>query len=129
MSDVILFAYLFSAQMAVVMVFQFMLALGAPWGEMAMGGRFPGRLPPFMRIVALVQIPLLAFLAIIILVRAGIVYNSHLEFAKIAIWVVVAISFVATVLNMITPSKKERWLWAPVSLVLLISSTYVALSA
>ena len=129
MSDVTFTAYLFSALIAVVMAFQFLLALAAPWGEMAMGGRFPGRFPPVMRLVALVQILLLAFSAAIVLVRAGVIYNNYAEFAKSAIWAVVVFCLIATILNTITPSKRERQLWAPVSLVLLICSTYVAVSA
>lgn len=115
--------------MAVVMAFQLLLALGAPWGEMAMGGRFPGRFPPFMRLVALVQILLLAFIAAIVLTRAGIVYSNHAEFAESAIWGAVVFSLLAAILNVITPSKRERQLWAPVSLLLLACSTYVALNA
>lgn len=32
--------------------FQLALALGAPWGEYAMGGRYPGRFPPGLRLAA-----------------------------------------------------------------------------
>lgn len=38
----------------VVVAFQVLLALGAPWGSNAMGGRFPGRFPPAMRVLAVV---------------------------------------------------------------------------
>lgn len=45
MIDPIISAYIFSA-LIVVAAFQLALALGAPWGEMAMGGKFTGRFPP-----------------------------------------------------------------------------------
>lgn len=52
-------AYLFSALIAFVVLFQFALALGVPWGEMALGGKYPGRLPSRMRIAALIQVVVL----------------------------------------------------------------------
>ena len=36
-------AYIFCALTAVTIAFQLALALGAPPGEMAMGGKYPGR--------------------------------------------------------------------------------------
>ncbi len=120
-------AYLFSLLIAVVMVFQLSLALGAPWGEMAMGGRFPGRFPPSMRLVALSQVFVLACMAAIVLARAGIVFHAYQGIAKKAIWVVVVFGLLGAILNTITPSKKERALWAPVSVVLFLCAVYVAL--
>lgn len=121
-------AYLFSVLIAVVVLFQFALALGAPWGEMAMGGKFRGRLPPRMRIAALIQMVVLVFIALIVLTRAGVLVNEFADFTQTAIWAVVVFSLVGAILNTITPSKKERMLWAPVSIVLLICATWVAVS-
>jgi len=39
-----------------VIAFQIALAAGAPWGAYAMGGAFPGQLPPAMRVTALIQV-------------------------------------------------------------------------
>ena len=121
-------AYLFSVLIAFVVLFQFALALGAPWGEMAMGGKFPGRLPPRMRIAALIQVVVLTFIALIVLTRAGVVLNEYSAISKPAIWGVVLFSLVGAILNTITPSKKERMLWAPVATVLLICAIYVAVN-
>jgi len=121
-------AYLFSALIAFVVLFQFALALGAPWGEMTLGGKFPGRLPPRVRIAALIQIVVLTFIALIVLTRAGVVFNQYSAIAKPAIWGVVVLNLVGAILNTITPSKKERMLWAPVAIVLLICATYVAVN-
>ena len=41
---------------------------------------------------------------------------------------VVAVSGVAVLLNLVTPSKWERMLWAPVAIVMLATSLDVALS-
>ena len=128
MRDPAFAAYLFSVLIAFVVAFQLALAVGAPWGEMAMGGKFPGRLPPRMRIAALVQIVVLVFIALIVLTRADVILDEFSSLSKSVIWAVVVFSLVGAILNTITPSKKERMLWAPVSLVLLICATYVAVS-
>ena len=93
-----------------------------------MGGRFPGRLPLRMRVAALVQMALLTLFMLVVLVRAGLILEPFVPFYQTAIWVVVAFGVVGLVLNIITPSKKERTVWAPIAAVLLISSSYVAMS-
>jgi hypothetical protein len=45
-------AIVYTLATAVVVGFRLALAAGAPWGEYAMGGRFPGRFPPAMRAAA-----------------------------------------------------------------------------
>jgi hypothetical protein len=107
--------------------FQLALALGAPWGAYAMGGRFPGKLPPAMRVAALVQALLLCLLAAVVLARADLLPGWPLV-AGWPIWVVVAFSTVSLVLNTITPSAGERRIWMPVALLLLATSLTVALT-
>jgi hypothetical protein len=126
MFDSIFAAYLYSSLIAIVVAFQLALAIGMPWGEMAMGGKFPGRFPVKMRIAALVQILMLLSFALIVLTRASLALAEYFEFSTYAIWVVVLFSFVGAVLNTITPSKKERILWCPVSIFLLVCSIIVA---
>jgi len=122
------FAYLFTALIALVVIFLLCLALGAPWGELAMAGKFPGRFPVQMRIVALLQIVVLVFIVMVVLTRAGLVLDEFYVFSRSAIWAVVLFSFVGLILNAITPSKKERMLWLPVATILMICATYVAMS-
>jgi len=110
-------AVLFCIITTFVIAFQIALALGAPWGEMAMGGKFPGQFPPRMRVVALIQSVVLFLLAAIVLTRAGIILEHMLEYSIIAIWVVVVLCAVSAIMNAITPSKRERIVWAPVALV------------
>lgn len=121
-------AYIFCSLTASVVIFQMALALGAPWGEMAMGGKYPGRFPTKMRIAALVQLVLLIFIALIVLTRAGIFFEQLFEMSKTAIWFVVALCVVSAILNVITPSTKERLLWAPVTIVMVICVLVVARS-
>ena len=121
-------AYIYCVFTTVGVIFQFALALGAPWGELAMGGKFPGRFPPHMRVSAVVQMILLVFIALVVLTRAGLVLNGFFEFSKSAIWFVVALNVVSAVMNTITPSKKERMLWAPITIVMVICAFIVARS-
>ncbi|MFT4797268.1 MAG: hypothetical protein ACJAYE_002415 [Candidatus Azotimanducaceae bacterium] len=126
--DTAVFAYVFGAFTGVTVIFQLALALGAPWGEWAMGGKFPGRFPLKMRVAAAVQMLLLIFLALIVMVRAEALFADYLSISRSAIWFVVALFVVSSILNIITPSKKERMLWAPITIILLICSLIVATS-
>lgn len=110
-----------------VVAFQLALALGARWGAYAMGGAFPGRFPPPMRVAAVVQGVLIALLAIVVLSDAGLVLPDLAATFPWLVWVPVAVSVVAVVLNAISRSAGERRIWVPVAVVLLVSSLIVAL--
>lgn len=107
--------------------FQFALALGAPWGSYAMGGKFPGRLPPAMRIGAVIQAVILGLLAAVVLSRAGLALEQWAPASSWLVWVVVAFSAVSLVLNSITSSAGERRIWAPIAFIMLGSSLVLAL--
>ena len=122
-------AAVYTVVVAGVIAFQIALALGAPWGTYAMGGAFPGRFPPRLRIAAVVQATLLAVTIGIVLSRAGIVLPAWSDVARWLIWAVVAIALLALVLNSISRSAGERRVWVPVALVMLASSLVVAVTA
>jgi hypothetical protein len=122
------FAYLFAFLTLIVFLFQIALAAGMPWGHLAMGGRYPGKFPPRMRVGAVIQGALMAFLGMIVLSRAGVALLSLANLSNILIWVALAISGVSLVLNLMTQSKWERILWAPVALLMTVSSLVVALT-
>ena len=122
-------ALLYASVSVGVVAFQIALAVGVPWGEYAMGGAFPGRFPPALRIAALVQAIVLAALAAIVMARAGLILNGWSRRAPWLVWLVVAFAAVGVVLNVITPSGGERAIWAPVTLLLLLSSMTVALKS
>lgn len=111
-----------------VILFQLALALGAPWGAYAMGGTFPGRYPPALRVAALVQAVVIGGLAVVVLSAAGIVAPGLASDLPWLIWVAVAFSAIAVVLNAISRSAGERRVWVPVTLVMLASSLLVALT-
>jgi hypothetical protein len=121
-------ATLFLTLCVIVTVFQLALALGAPWGEYTMGGRFPGKLPPKMRMAALIQIIILLGMAVIVLIKSGWAFSQFHSIGRIGIWFVAAFFVLGSILNLSTPSKGERAIWGPVNLLLLITSIILALS-
>jgi len=109
-----------------IVLFQLALAAGMPWGEFAMGGAFPGQFPPALRVAAVVQAVLLVLMAGVVLARADIALSAWSRAARWLVWGVVAFAGLSLVLNTITPSVRERAIWAPVALVMLASSLTVA---
>ncbi|WPP51487.1 hypothetical protein [Catalinimonas niigatensis] len=120
-------AIVFTVLIGIVILFQLGLALGMPWGSYAMGGKYPGKFPAFMRVSALFQILILTALALIVLSKAALAFPELNTFANKAIWFVVGFSTLATILNLITKSVWERRIWAPISMLMLISSLIVAI--
>ena len=109
-----------------IVAFQVALAAGAPWGEFAMGGAFPGQFPLALRIAALIQAALLLGMALVVLARAGVALPGWSRASRWLIWFVVAFSALSLVLNLITPSAGERAIWAPIAFLLLLGSGIVA---
>jgi hypothetical protein len=120
-------AIIFCALTGIVVIFQGCLAAGMPWGAASMGGKYPGIYPPKMRIVAILNMIVLSFLAAIVLSRADVFFPQLKPLSNSGIWFVVAFCALGTILNSITPSKIER-IWAPVVLVQFVTSLIVALS-
>ena len=81
-----------------------------------------------MRVAALIQASLLSTMGVLVLVRAGLLFPDWLETSRNLIWGVVAISAASLTMNMITPVRLERLLWAPIGSALTVSSVIVALS-
>jgi hypothetical protein len=124
----LLSARIYAIVSAGVIAFQLALAAGAPWGEYAMGGAFPGQFPPELRIGAVVQAVILALFALVVLSRAGVTLPKWSRASRWLIWIVVAFSALSLVLNLITPSAGERAVWAPVAFIMLVSSVIVAIN-
>ena len=110
-----------------VIAFQVALALGAPWGAYAMGGVFPGRYPPPMRVAAVVQAVLIGLLALAVLSAAGLVLPDLIAAIPWLAWAAVAVSALAVILNALSRSAGERRIWVPVAVVMLVSSLLVAM--
>ena len=122
-------AVLFAAAAGVALAFELALAAGAPWGAFAMGGRFPGRLPPALRVAAVVQAALLGSMVAVVAARASLAWSGWAGGDPLWTWLVVAFSTLSIGVNAISPSRGERRLWVPVAATLLASSLYVALAS
>ncbi len=118
--------YAFLTAVVVPLAFQIALAFGAPWGHLTLGGRFPGKLPFALRIVALMQAGMLLLLTGIVVSKSGWAFAECQEFSQWGIWIVVAVSWLTWILNLVTPSRGERLLWAPLAGVLAVSSVVLA---
>jgi len=110
----------------VVTLFEIALAAGAPWGSYAFGGQTPGTLSAYLRVASTVQALIWAFWIAVALVRCSVILPRFFQTSKRLMWLVVELNAVALVLNTITPSAVERWLWAPVAALGLVSSFFVA---
>ncbi|TDP62740.1 hypothetical protein [Roseateles toxinivorans] len=121
-------ALLFALIVVGVSAFQVALAMGAPWGEFTLGGRWRGRLPMKVRVIPLVSLLLLLCFGAVILARAGFLAPFVHQRAHSLAWVVVGYCALGTIVNAITPSRRERNLWLPVLFCMLILSLVVATS-
>lgn len=121
-------AFVYAFATVFIVAFQLALAAGAPWGEFAMGGAFPGQFPAALRLAAVAQAALLVFWAVVVWVRAGLILPRWTRSARWLIWGVVIFAAFSLVLNLITPSAGERAIWAPVALIMFLSSLLVARS-
>jgi hypothetical protein len=123
-----IFAKTFIALSAVVIGFQLAVAAGAPWGALTMGGAFPGRLPPRMRVAAVASAVLWLAFAAVVAARAGLALPRWRGASRRLIWVIVAVTLVGVALNAVTSSPWERALWLPVALALAACALVVARS-
>jgi peptidoglycan/LPS O-acetylase OafA/YrhL len=71
---------------------------------------------------------ILALLALVVFARARVALPGWSRSSRRLIWVVVAFSTLSLILNSITPSPRERAIWAPVAFVMLVCSVAVARS-
>jgi hypothetical protein len=111
-----------AAVMAAVAVFQAALVFGAPWGDYTQGGRSTGSLDAPGRVVAAVSFAVLLFLAAILLARVaeGPLRRAPRRLVTVFAWVGMVYAALAVLLNLVTQSSKERGVFAPVAVVLLI---------
>ena len=114
----LVFVFIGAALLAVVIVMSILLILGLPLGEFSMGGRFGKIWPPKIRLVGITQL-LTQIFALYILLAAGtsIPYFINYIVTRVICFVFAAFFFSNTFLNFISPSKKEKLMMTPMSLV------------
>jgi len=121
-------AILFALICLTVCAFQLALIFGAPWGELTLGGKWRGALPPRVRALPAASLGLLLAIAAVILARAGVVRLSVGISIPLLAWLVVGYCLLGVIVNAATPSPRERALWLPVLLCMLTLSAVVASS-
>jgi len=118
-------ALLFAALCTFLAGFHLALAGGAPLGHLTMGGQWPGRLPRRARLLSVVQIGIVAAMAVVVLARAGVI---GLAAPGWAFWTVIALCGLTLAANAASRSRPERRLGVPVALLLLLSGLVAGLA-
>jgi hypothetical protein len=112
-----------------IAAFQLALALGAPLGPAAWGGSHV-RLPAGLRMASAVATGFWIFSALLVLARAGVeVASLPASLARWGTWVLVVLLPLGAIMNFASRSRWERFLWAPVALVLAALCLVVAATA
>ncbi|MET0853502.1 MAG: hypothetical protein ABWX62_04795 [Microterricola sp.] len=116
-----------TAILAVLAVFQAMLAAGAPLGRFAWGGTHT-RLPTSLRIASAVSIALYALFAVVLLDRAAVISVLPDVVSVVGTWLLFGYFVIGIVMNGISRSRAERLTMTPCCLVLAVLTLIVALS-
>jgi hypothetical protein len=117
------------ALLGVIVLFQVALALGAPLGYAAWGGRHPGVLPTRLRVASGVA-ALVAYPVIILAVlgAAGLIGGDWLPVdPRVLMWVLAAFLGLGAIANFASRSPRER-IWGPVALAVAICCAVIAAS-
>jgi hypothetical protein len=101
-----------------IAAFQAALALGAPLGRAAWGGTRPD-LPVGLRIASGVAVVVWLVAAVIVLGRVGIeVVPLPEDLLRVGSWIVLGMLSIGAVMNLVSRSPWERFLWGPLAVVL-----------
>jgi len=101
----------------IVAIMEVLLVCGLPLGEFTMGGRYKV-LPPALRVAAASSIVLQLFGAAMILQGGGIMSMWFANnVTKIICFVFAGFFAVNTLMNLISPSKKEKYVMTPLAAV------------
>lgn len=103
----------------VLVTFQIALALGAPLGEAAWGGKHKNVLPRNLRIGSLFAAASLLFMSLVVLSASSSVNLYPESFTTVVLWVMAIYFAIGIVMNALSRSKVER-IWAPYSAILCI---------
>jgi len=113
-------AVIIAAMFGLVVIFQILLAFGAPWGEYTQGGGTAGSLSPAGRFTAVLSAGILIVMVLGILARAGMgpAKGYPPKLVTAIAWFTTVYAGVAILANLATPSGAERAIWAPFSFVM-----------
>jgi hypothetical protein len=109
-----------------IAAFQAALALGAPLGRAAWGGT-RSHLPLGLRVASGIAVVFWSLAAAIVLARSGVGATFVPSVvARWGTWILVVVLAVGAVMNAASSSPWERYLWAPLALVLAVVCFFVA---
>jgi hypothetical protein len=101
-----------------IALFQLALALGAPLGRAAWGGRYTV-LPVPLRVASAVAVGIWLVAALIVAARSGMgVVPLPSEVVRWGTWILVGLLALGAVMNFASSSRWERFGWAPLALIL-----------
>lgn len=125
------FVYLSTIIVAIMFVsiaiFQVLLSLGFPLGEYAMGGYYKV-FPKKLRIASVVNAMILLFMGFVFLQHSNVLNGVDFLSTNILVWVITIFLGLNTMANLISRSKKERFVMTPLSGFTFILCLFIALS-
>ena len=125
------YIYLSAIAVAVIFlsiaIFQVLLSLGYPLGEYAMGGLYKV-LPNKLRIISAFNAMLLIFMGFVFLHHANVFDVFLFLPTDILVWVITIFLGINSLANLVSRSKKERFVMTPLSSVAFVLCLYIAIS-
>ena len=116
-----------TAILTALAVFQLLLVKGLPLGRFAWGGGHTV-LPPRLRVASALSVALYALFVLVILSKAGIIFDvSGSDLLSAFLWIVTGYFGVGAIMNGMSRSKPERLMMTPVALVLGVLCLIVAM--
>lgn len=113
--------------LAIFAAFHALLFLGLPLGEASWGGKQGKVLPPKFRIASFFASIFFVFSIAIVLSETRAINWVSGDFSNGYVWFLAGFTAIGTIMNTISPSKKER-LWAPIAGIMLILSLLIQLA-
>jgi len=120
LSLISILGYISVGLFSIVMILQLLLAAGILPVSMAWGGRST-ELTPVMRLSSLIAIIILCYFTYMIARRSGILGTTPpSRLIKIVSWLVTVYLVFNTMMNFLSSSAAERWIFGPITLALVV---------
>ncbi|MNP42905.1 hypothetical protein D3C76_1366970 [compost metagenome] len=116
-----------SVMFVLIAVFQVLLSLGFPLGEFALGGYYKV-LPVRLRIVSAINAIILLFMGFVFLQYTNVFKGYNFLPINILVWIITIFLGLNTIANLISQSKKERFIMTPLSSIAFILCLFIVLS-
>lgn len=111
-----------------VAIFQVALAMRAPYGAYAWGGKAKGVLPERLRRGSGLAAVLLVAMACLVLIRGGLIYPQWQPAMVVAVWMIFLLMVMNTFANLHSLSAEERRVMAPLTAAIAVLLAVLQLS-